>query len=126
MNAIANWHAIVKTKDLAALDALLAEEVTFHSPVVHTPQHGRTVTKMYLSAALSVFVNDSFRYVREVVGEHVAVLEFVTEIGGTHVNGVDMIEWDADGRIRDFKVMIRPLRAIQLIHQMMAAQLPKA
>lgn len=124
MNTIKQWHAIVDNKDAAALDALLAEDVVFHSPVVHTPQRGRAVTKLYLSAALSVFMNPSFRYVREVVGERFAVLEFTTEIAGVHVNGVDMIAWNDGGQINDFKVMIRPLRAIELIHKLMAAQLP--
>jgi len=124
MGVIETWHTIVATKDVGALDALLAEDVTFHSPVVHTPQRGRAITKMYLTAAVTVFGNASFRYVREVVGANLAVLEFVTDIGDTHVNGVDMIEWNAAGQITDFKVMIRPLRAIQLIHQLMAAQLP--
>lgn len=124
MDTIKQWHAIVDNKNAAALDALLAEDVVFHSPVVHTPQKGRAVTKLYLSAALSVFMNPSFRYVREVVGEKFAVLEFTTEIAGVHVNGVDMIAWNDGGQISDFKVMIRPLRAIELIHKLMAAQLP--
>jgi len=124
MKVIDTWHAIVAAKDASGLEALLAEDVVFHSPVVHTPQRGRAITKMYLTAALAVFGNPSFRYVREVVGENMAVLEFVTDIGDTHVNGVDMIAWNDAGQVTDFKVMIRPLRAIQLIHQLMAAQLP--
>lgn len=124
MDVIAQWHSIVKTRNVAALDTLLAEDVTFHSPVVHTPQKGRAITKMYLTAALTVFANDTFHYVREVAGAEFCVLEFVTNISGTIVNGVDMIAWNQAGEISDFKVMVRPLRAIQLIHQLMAAQLP--
>jgi len=120
---LATWHELVRSRNVKGLDALLANEVVFHSPVVHTPQSGKAVTLQYLSAAFSVFFNPSFRYVRELVGERDAVLEFQVEIEGIAVNGVDMIRWDDQGRIVDFKVMIRPLKAINLIHQKMAAML---
>jgi hypothetical protein len=76
-----------------------------------------------LAAAFQVFGNPTFRYVREVVGEHDAVLEFELEIDGIRINGVDMMRWRDDGRIVDFKVMLRPLKAVNLIHQKMAAML---
>ena len=120
---LATWHELVRTRNAKGLDALLANEVVFHSPVVHTPQSGKAVTLQYLSAAFNVFFNPSFRYVRELVGERDAVLEFLVEIDGIAINGVDMIRWDDHGRIIDFKVMIRPLKAINLIHQKMAAML---
>ena len=125
-NTIANWHRVVETRNTAGLNALLAENVVFHSPVVHTPQVGKTITRMYLSAALGVLFNESFRYVREIVSDRDAALEFVVEIDGISVNGVDMIAWDDDGRIVDFKVMLRPLKAINLIHQKMGAMLQAA
>ena len=125
-NTIANWHRVVETRNTAGLNALLAENVVFHSPVVHTPQVGKTITRMYLSAALGVLFNESFRYVREIVSDRDAALEFVVEIDGISVNGVDMISWDEDGRIVDFKVMLRPLKAINLIHQKMGAMLQAA
>ena len=117
------WHKMIESRDIAGLDLLLADDVVFFSPVVHAPQTGKTVTKLYLTAAYSVFLNETFRYVREVVGEHDAVLEFVVEIGGISVNGVDMLKWNGDGRITEFKVMIRPLKAVNLIHERMAAML---
>lgn len=117
------WHALLQSRDPAGLNALLADDVVFHSPVVHTPQAGKFITFLYLSAALQVFVNDSFRYVREVVGAHDAVLEFQVEIDGVTVNGVDMIKWNDAGQIVEFKVMVRPLKAINLIHQKMGAML---
>jgi hypothetical protein len=120
---IAVWHRLVRTRDTSGLNELLAEDAVFHSPVVHTPQRGRAVTALYLGAAFHVFFNDRFRYVREIVGASDAVLEFETEIDAIVVNGVDLIKWNADGRIVDFKVMIRPLKAINLIHQRMAAML---
>jgi hypothetical protein len=113
------WHRVVKEKDLAALDDLLADDVVFHSPVVHTPQKGKALTKLYLSAAFMLLGNDTFAYVREVVGESDAMLEFTVEVQGIHVNAVDMIRWNADGQIVDFKVMIRPLKAINLMHGLM-------
>jgi hypothetical protein len=123
MNAVEEWHRIVRERDVDALDALLADDVVFHSPVVHTPQRGRPITTMYLAAAVTVFGNASFRYVRELVGLNEAVLEFVVAIDGIEVNGVDMIRWDDAGRVVDFKVMVRPLKAINLIHQKMGALL---
>jgi len=123
LHPIAVWHQLLKTKDVKGLDALLAGDAVFHSPVVHTPQVGKAVTKMYLSAAFMVFANDSFHYVREIIGERDAVLEFQVEIDGLSVNGVDMIKWNAEGQIVEFKVMLRPLKAVNLIHQKMAAML---
>jgi hypothetical protein len=124
-NTIAAWHKILETKDAAGLDNILADNVVFHSPIVHKPQEGKPITKLYLTAALFVFANDSFKYVREVISNNNAVLEFSTVIEGITVNGVDMITWGADGRITEFKVMVRPLKAINLIHRMMGEMLQK-
>ena len=121
--ALTTWHRLVRERAMAGLDSLLADDAVFHSPVVHTPQVGKRITAAYLRAAFDVFFNDSFRYVRETVAGDHAVLEFEVVIDGISVNGVDMITWNAEGRITAFKVMIRPLKAIQLIHQKMAAML---
>lgn len=123
IDTLESWHQIVRDRDAGRLDALLSEDAVFHSPVVHTPQAGKAITRQYLSAALNVFLNESFRYVREIRGERDAVLEFQVEIDGISVNGVDMIKWNEHGQIVDFKVMIRPLKAVNLIHQKMAAVL---
>ena len=120
---LAVWHGLVTTRDPSGLNELLAEDVVFHSPVVHTPQRGRKLASLYLGAAFRVFVNPTFRYVREIVGPSDAMLEFEVEIDGIAVNGVDLIKWNAAGQIVEFKVMIRPLKAINLIHQRMAAML---
>lgn len=114
---------MVRTRDPSGLDALLAEDVVFHSPVVHSPQRGRKLAAWYLTAALRVLGNPTFRYVREIAGASDAMLEFETEIDGVIVNGVDIMRWDESGRIVDFKVMLRPLKAINLVHQRMAAML---
>jgi hypothetical protein len=117
---IKTWHRIVDERDVEGLDALLADEAVFHSPVVHTPQVGKSITKKYLTAAFHVFFNDSFRYVRELQGDRDAVLEFEVKLDGITVNGVDMIKWNDAGKISEFKVMLRPLKAVNLIHQKMA------
>jgi len=122
-NPLATWHQLVQDRSPKGLASLLSEQVVFHSPVVHTPQVGKAITTQYLIAAFHVFFNESFRYVREVVGARDAMLEFQVEIEGISVNGVDMIKWDDNGKIVEFKVMIRPLKAIHLIHEKMAAML---
>ncbi|MBP9011820.1 MAG: nuclear transport factor 2 family protein [Smithellaceae bacterium] len=124
-DAIAAWHKLVQDRDAQALDNILAENVVFHSPVVHSPQEGKQITTLYLTAALHVLNNDSFKYLREVVSGSNAVLEFLTVIDGITINGVDMITWNEEGKIIDFKVMLRPLKAINLIHKMMGDMLQK-
>jgi len=113
------WHELVRTRDVRGLGALLAEDAVLHSPVVHTPQKGRAVATQYLTAALAVLANDSFRYVREIRGERDALLEFELELAGVQVNGVDIIRWNDAGQIVDFKVMVRPLKGMQAVHQKM-------
>ena len=120
---IAVWHRLVEERNPRGLDALLDANAVFLSPVVHTPQRGRKLAAMYLAAAFQVFCNPTFRYVREIVGSTDAMLEFETEIEGVSVNGVDIIKWNEAGQIVEFKVMLRPLKAINLIHQLMAAML---
>lgn len=120
---IATWHRLVKERHHQGLDALLDDDAVFVSPVVHAPQRGKKLATMYLSAAFHVFFNSTFRYVREIIGPSDAMLEFETEIDGVLVNGVDIVRWNEAGRIVEFKVMIRPLKAINLIHERMAAML---
>jgi len=124
------WHRVVRNMNEDTLDELLADNVVFHSPVVHTPQEGKALAKLYLMAAFNVMPgqsgsssNGNFGYVREVVGENDVVLEFVTKLDDITVNGVDMMRFDEEGKIVDFKVMIRPLKAIQKIHAQMATML---
>ena len=122
-HALETWHHLVHSQDPSGLNALIAEDAVFYSPVVYTPQRGKKLVVMYLSAAFHVFFNQSFRYVREIVGESDAMLEFETEVDGVLVNGIDLIKWNNAGQIVEFKVMVRPLKAINLIHQRMAAML---
>lgn len=123
IDTLAIWHDMVRRGDFAGLRQLLADDCVFHSPVVHTPQRGKDLTAGYLAAAMQVLGNGNFRYVRQVVAERDAVLEFEAELDGIHINGVDLIHWSDEGRITDFKVMVRPLKAVNLLHQKMAAAL---
>lgn len=124
---LARWHAYMHGgSDPAFLSAMLAEDAVFHSPVVHTPQVGKPVVMAYLVAASHVLGNPSFRYVRELVDGDEMMLEFVTQLDGVTINGVDIIRFDKAGLICDFKVMVRPLKAINKVWEMMASQLEAA
>ncbi len=123
---LAAWHAYMAGGDPQALRDLLAEDAVFHSPVVHTPQAGRDKVFAYLHAASHVLGGDSFRYAREIVADDQACLEFTTELDGIHINGVDIIRWNDEGKIIDFKVMVRPLKAINKVWEKMAAMLAAA
>jgi hypothetical protein len=122
-DVVTRWHRVAESRDPTGLDDLLSEDAVFHSPVVHTPQHGKAITTMYLAAAMHVFGESGFRYVREIVGDHDAALEFTATLDGIHINGVDMFHWNDEGRIDDFKVMIRPLKAVNMLHRMMGQML---
>ena len=121
--ALTAWHHVVQHQDMAALGRLLADEVVFHSPVVHTPQRGKAITLQYLAGAMQVLNSEHFRYEREIVGSHDALLEFSTQIDGIQINGVDLMRWNDAGQIVDFKVMVRPLKAVNLLHLKMAQML---
>ncbi|MEO6971930.1 MAG: nuclear transport factor 2 family protein [Rhodoferax sp.] len=120
---IEHWHQVVRDRDMAALERLLADDVVFISPVVHTPQVGKAITMKYLQAALRVLNNDSFSYLNEWYGEDSAVLEFQSIVDGVVINGVDMIGWNEAGRINRFKVMVRPLKAMNKLHEHMGRML---
>ncbi len=130
-DVIDRWHRFLRGDLPGGLDELLHPDCVFYSPIVYTPQRGRDVTKMYLSAAGATLGGTpkgeggggSFGYRTEVVSGHTAVLEFETSVGDTYVNGIDMITCDDDGKIVEFKVMLRPLKAIDLVHQAMRSAL---
>lgn len=122
MNTLNTWHDIVRKQEVGRFDEILAEDCVFLSPIVHTPQQGRDLTRLYLTAAMNVF-NESFQYVREVVTAQHAVLEFTCEVDGILVNGVDIMTFDEAGKITEFKVMVRPLKAVNLLHAKMKAML---
>ena len=125
--SLKNWHTFLETGNPKILDELLANEVIFYSPIVWTPQEGKQITKLYLMAALEVFggENSNFRYVKQVVDNNQFILEFITLIDGVTLNGVDMIELNDDGKIISFKVMVRPLKAINKVHEKMGEMLEK-
>ena len=123
---VARWEQFLAGDLPDGLDELLADDVVFYSPVVFTPQRGKAVTTMYLQAAgqtLTGAGDQEFRYTKQVLAGDVAVLEFETSLDGKHVNGVDIIRCDDAGRIVEFRVMIRPLQAINTVHDAMRAML---
>jgi len=120
---IERWHAVVASRNHDGLDELLADDVVFQSPAVHSPQVGKAITTKYLVAAMHVLNTGQFRYVGEWRGERSAVLEFETALGDVQVNGVDMIWWNASGQIVRFKVMVRPVKALQTLMPLMAQAL---
>ena len=123
VTALDSWHDIIRNGDTSALETLIADDAVFHSPVVHTPQVGKAIVVKYLTAATMVLMNGSFHYVREMVQEHEALLEFQATIDDIVINGIDHIRWNENNQIVEFKVWVRPLKAIQKLHQVMAKQL---
>jgi hypothetical protein len=133
---IEKWHAHLRGELPGGLDELLHDDVVFYSPIVYTPQEGKAVTTLYLQAAASTLPGDGaasgtgsgagrFRYTKEVLAGDTAILEFETNVKGKYVNGVDIIRCDEEGRIVEFRVMIRPLQAVNLVHEQMAAMLER-
>ena len=120
---IDSWHTIFKSQELDKLDKIIADNAVFTSPVVFKPMEGKEITKMYLFAAGQSFNMDKFKYIREVHDGTNSVLEFETFIDDISVNGVDMIKWNNEGKIIDFKVMIRPLKAVQKVQEKMIESL---
>jgi SnoaL-like domain len=120
--ALRAWHAVIESGDPALLDGLLADDVVFRSPALFTPQQGKAATTQYLSSAM-VVLGPSLRYVSEWHDQASAVLEFEAELEGVYVQGVDMLRWNGDGRLVSFTVMVRPIRGLQKLIELMARQL---
>tara|TARA_B100000902_G_C26709451_1_gene621181 strand:+ start:85 stop:480 length:396 start_codon:yes stop_codon:yes gene_type:complete len=118
-NLIHKWHDVIESDNLDLLDRLLADDAVFSSPVVFTPMQGKEITMMYLNAAGQSFNMEKFEYTKEIHDGMNSVLEFETFIDDISVNGVDMIEWNEDGKISNFKVMIRPFKAVQKVQEKM-------
>lgn len=126
MDALVRWHAVAKSRDSQGLAALIDADAIFESPVVHTAQRGHAMVCRYLASAMQILGGPAFRYTGEWVSATGAVLEFETEIDGIAINGVDIIHFTPDGeRIARFKVMIRPLKAIELVYRLMGEALSR-
>ncbi len=120
--AVRRWHAVVESGDLALLDDLLAEDVAFRSPAVFRPQEGKALTTMYLAGALKV-LGPTLRYVSEWHAPGSAVLEFEADLEGVFVQGVDLMRWNSDGRLTSFTVLVRPLRGLEKLMELMQREL---
>ena len=123
---VEKWERFLAGDRPGALDELLADDVVFYSPIVYTPQRGKDITTLYLQAASQTLQgggDQEFRYTKQVLSGDLGVLEFETSLDGTYVNGVDIIRCDEAGRIVEFRVMLRPLRAVNAVHEAMRAML---
>jgi ketosteroid isomerase-like protein len=124
---VERWHRYLSGEDPNGLAELLADDVVFYSPIVYTPQRGKDITLLYLQAAKQTLPGDGggggFRYTKQVLAGDTAVLEFETSVDGKYVNGVDIIRCDDNGQIVEFRVMIRPLQAVNIVHEQMRAML---
>lgn len=119
MNSLEKWHQAVKNRDITVLDHILADDVVFFSPVVWKSQHGKGITSLYLAAAMQVLGNEDFKYEKEIISEKQACLEFTTKIGDIIVNGVDLITFNDEDKIIEFKVMVRPLKGMMAVKEKM-------
>ncbi len=122
-NLIDKWHEVIGNDDPKLLDNIISDDAVFSSPVVFTPMEGKNITMMYLHAAGQSFNMEKFKYTKEIHDGMNSVLEFETYIDDISVNGVDIIEWNEDGKICNFKVMIRPFKAVQKVQEKMIAAL---
>jgi hypothetical protein len=120
--AVASWHAVVDSRDPIRLADLLAEDVVFRSPAVYAPQEGKTLTTAYLAAAM-VVLGPTLRYVEEWYGDGSAVLEFEADLDGTFVQGIDLLRWNDEDRLVEFIVMVRPLRGLEKLIELVGRQL---
>ena len=120
---ISKWHDVVKNRDYNLLTEILHNDVIFYSPVVYSPQRGKDITLKYLAAASEVFNSSNFQYIKEINNKKFASLEFTLTIDDTEINGIDLISWDDAGLITEFKVFIRPLQGVNLIHKLMQQML---
>lgn len=119
------WHAMIENKAVDNIASLLADDVTLFSPVIHTPIQGKKMVSLYLTAAFHTFLNGTFNYDRTFNANKAAVLEFSLRINEIDINGIDMITWNEAGKITEFKVMIRPYKALNMINDQMTAMLDK-
>ena len=122
-NPISKWHDVVNLRDYNTLSEILDDQVIFYSPVVYTPQRGKDITLKYLMAASEVFNASNFKYHKEIISNQHASLEFTLTLEDTEINGIDLITWNDDGLITEFKVFIRPLQGVNIIHKMMGNML---
>ena len=123
---LAVWHECVTANDLAPFEALIADDAVFHSPALHAPQAGKALVVHYLRAALVVLNDEHFRYVNEWTSARSAVLEFEAQVDGLAVNGVDIVQWNDEGKVTAFKVMVRPFKALTALMAAMKTVLEAA
>ncbi|NNE56210.1 MAG: nuclear transport factor 2 family protein [Flavobacteriales bacterium] len=123
MSNLERWHEVVAKGDLKLLESLLAKDVTFHSPILFKPKEGKKLTTIFLSAAFKVLMPGGFKYIKTLDSPEYTMLEFECELDGIKIDGVDIITWNEQGEIVEFKVMIRPFTAIEKVGELMRKEL---
>jgi SnoaL-like domain len=118
------FRAAVEAKDLAAAGGVVADDVVFRSPIVFKPYEGREALLLVLGAVVQVF--EDFRYTGQVEGDDLAVLTFATRVGDRELDGVDILRFDDDGRVRELTVMVRPMSGVHALAERMRAKLEPA
>lgn len=123
MSNLERWHEVVEKGDLKLLESLLAKDVVFHSPILFKPKEGKKLTTIFLAAAFKVLTPGGFKYIKTLDSPEHSMLEFECELDGVQVDGIDIITWNDEGQIAEFKVMIRPFKAIEKVGELMKAEL---
>lgn len=121
--SLQTWHEMIASKDLSALPSIVHADAVFRSPMAHQPYASAQAVVLILGTVVKVFEN--FTYHRELSSDDGLniVLEFSANVGDKQLKGIDMIRFDADGKIVDFEVMVRPMSGLQALGQEMGARL---
>lgn len=114
------FREAVESKDMSAVDDLLAEDIVFRSPVAHTPYPGKAMTSAILRAVVEVF--EDFRYVRQLRDGREEAYLFEAKVDGLEITGCDFLTFDEEGKISELMVMTRPLKASQALAAAMGAR----
>ncbi len=122
-NTLKTWHEIVADKDAARLVTIVHPDAVFRSPMVYKPYHGRDTLVFVLSQVMEIFEN--FTYHREMISEdgRSVFLEFTANIGDKALKGLDLITLDADGKIIEFEVLIRPMSGLTALAEQMGQRM---
>jgi hypothetical protein len=118
------FRAAAEGKDFSAIDELFAEDVVFRSPVVFKPYEGREAVAMLLGAVAQVF--EDFRYTDQVETGDAAALAFSARVGDRELDGIDFLQFDIDGRVRQMTVYVRPMSGVNALAEAMAKKLEEA
>jgi len=117
------WHQMIAENNLSELPTILHRKAVFRSPMAHTPYPSAQAVQVILTNVVQVF--EDFKYHRELASAdgHSLVLEFSAKVNGKELKGIDMVQFDAEGKITDFEVMVRPMSGLQALGNEMGKRL---